>query len=101
MEALFTAFDEDNEGDDALIISLKWGILTNGNDKIDKTAMRKSLMDHMIERITDSAGFEEIDDDPAPCIVDEEGPFKFKGVLEILSHLTNAFGRRSWCQEPE
>jgi len=39
MEALFKAFDESHEGDDALIIPIKWGILTNGNDKIDKSAM--------------------------------------------------------------
>lgn len=35
-----------------------------------------------------------------PCIQDEDGPFRFNGVLEILGHLTNTFGRRSWCQEP-
>lgn len=51
------AFDESNEGDDALIIPIKWGILTNGNEKIDKTAMSKSLSEYLLEKITDQAGF--------------------------------------------
>lgn len=54
----------------------------------------------LVEKVTDQAGFEEVDDDPAPCVEDEEGLWRFKGVLSILAHLTDTFGRRTWCQEP-
>ena len=42
MEALYSAFDESAETSDPCLISIKWGILTNGNDKLDKTALRAS-----------------------------------------------------------
>jgi hypothetical protein len=101
MEALYSAFDESAETSDPCLISIKWGILTNGNDKLDKTALRASFAAMLTEKIEDQAGFEEVDDCPMPCVADEEGLWRFKGVLSILSHLTDTFGRRSWCQEPD
>lgn len=40
MEALYSAFDESAEMSDSCLISIKWGILTNGNDKLDKSGLR-------------------------------------------------------------
>jgi len=40
MEALYSAFDESAEMSDPCLISIKWGILTNGNDKLDKSGLR-------------------------------------------------------------
>jgi hypothetical protein len=36
MEALYGAFDESADGNDALLISIKLGIIMNGNDTVDK-----------------------------------------------------------------
>merc|ERR1712008_341926 len=63
--------------------------------------LRAQFAKMLLEKVTDQAGFEEVDDDPAPCVEDEEGLWRFKGILHILSHLTDTFGRRTWCQEPD
>jgi hypothetical protein len=99
MITLSEAFDESCEGVDAVLIPIKFGVLINGNDSCDKKNLENSLKEYLTERIVDQGGFEEVDDDPAP-IDTESGLFRFKGVLSILTHLTNAFARRAFCGEP-
>ena len=52
----------------------------------------------LVERLTDSAGFEEIDDDPSPINTEgEDEVFRFKGVLDTLSYMLDKFARREIC----
>jgi hypothetical protein len=74
MQTLFNAFDENAM--DAIMIPLKFAILINGNDTIDKSKMTSQFESFLIERLTDSAGFEEIDDDPS-CLMTEDEIFRF------------------------
>jgi hypothetical protein len=101
MEALYSAFDESADGNDALLIPIKLGIIMNGNDTVNKTDMMANCEEYLVDRIVDSAGFIEVDDDPAPIgegEEDEDEIFKFSGILPLLAHITNAFGRRAICQ---
>jgi len=96
MQALFNAFDEN--GVDSIILPLKFAILINGNDKIDKTPMVSEFQSQLVDRLTDSAGFEEIDDDPAPINTESEDEvFRFKGVLDMLAFTLDKFARREMC----
>jgi len=100
MQALFNAFDENAV--DAIMLPLKFAILINGNDTIDKASMVAEFESMLIERLTDSAGFEEIDDDPAPINTESEDEvFRFKGVLDMLAHTLDKFARRDMCQKPD
>jgi hypothetical protein len=93
MNALYEAFDAD--GNDCVAFSVKFGILTNGNDNIDKSKMLKGLCIAIAEVLEERAGFEEIDDDPAPLIDEEESEnFKFGTVLETLGYLLDKMARR-------
>ena len=93
MEALYEAFDED--GNDCITFPVKFGILTNGNDNIDKSKGLKGLCNAIAEVLKERAGFEEIDDDPAPLIDEEESEnFKFGTVLETLGYLLDKMARR-------
>jgi hypothetical protein len=93
MKALYEAFDDD--GNDCVTLSVKFGILTNGNDNIDKSKMLEEICKTIAEVLEERAGFEEIDDDPAP-LIDEEEPenFKFGTVLETLGYLLDKMARR-------
>ena len=56
----------------------------------------------LVERLTDSAGFEEIDDDPSPINTEgEDEVFRFKGVLDTLSYMLDKFARREICQKQD
>jgi len=98
MKSLFNAFDEN--AIDAIMIPLKFAILINGNDTIDKSQMTSQFETLLIERLTDSAGFEEIDDDPS-CIIADEEIFRFKGIFGCLAFMLDKFARRSFCLTPE
>jgi hypothetical protein len=106
MEGLYVAFDESADGNDALLIPIKLGIIMNGNDSVNKQAMIANCEEYLIGRIEDSAGFSEVDDDPAPIGGEGEGSesedeiFKFNGIMPLLAHILNAFGRRPLCQLP-
>jgi hypothetical protein len=93
MKALNSAFDDD--GNDCVTLSVKFGILTNGNDNIDKSTMLEELCSTIAEVLEERAGFEEIDDDPAPLIDEESENFKFGSVLETLGYLLDKMARRS------
>lgn len=100
MQTLFTAFD-DNEVD-AITLPLKFAILINGNDTIDKSKLVSDFQEMLIEKLTDSAGFEEIDDDPCPINTEDESEiFRFKGVLDTLAYILDKFARREICQKPD
>ena len=99
VQALFTAFDEMDIN--CISIPLKFGILINGNEAVDKSSMAKEFESFLIEKLVDQAGFEEIDDDPAPIAGSEEEVFRFKGVLDLLGHVADKFCRRDWCQAPD
>jgi hypothetical protein len=99
MLTLSEAFDESCEGTDAVLIPIKFGVLINGNDSCDKKKLEGAFAKYLTERVVDQGGFEEVDDDPAPIDTESE-VFRFKGVLSILTHLTNTFARRSFCVEP-
>ena len=101
MQALFTAFDEG--GEDCIILPLKFAILINGNDSIDKSKLVSDFQAMLVERLTDTAGFQEIDDDPSPIVGedDSDGLFHFKGVLDTLAYVLDKFARRSFCQAPD
>jgi len=47
MKALYEAFDDD--GNDCVTLSVKFGILTNGNDNIDKSKMLEGLCGTIVE----------------------------------------------------
>jgi len=98
MQTLFSAFDE--SAVDAIMIPLKFAILINGNDTIDKSQLVNDFKGMLVERLTDSAGFEEIDDDPCPINTEDE-VFRFKGVLDTLSYMLDKFARRAICQQPD
>jgi len=77
---------------------VKFGILTNGNDNVVKSKMLEGLCNTIAEVLEEHAGFEQIDDDPAPLIDEEESEnFKFKTVLETLDYLLDKMGRRTQC----
>jgi len=100
MQALFSHFDDNNY--DAIILPLKFAILTNGNDSINKANLVANFQSLLVDRLTDSAGFEEIDDDPSPIGGEEEDDvFRFKGVAETLAFMLDKFARRSMCQEAD
>ena len=99
MQALFTAFDliDDNEVD-AIMLPLKFAILINGNETIDKASMVNDFSSKLVERLTDAAGFEEIDDEPKPMDTENEDEcFRFKGVLDTLAFTLDKFARREMC----
>ena len=100
MQALFNAFDENAV--DAIMLPLKFAILINGNDTIDKSQLVAEFQNLLIERLTDSAGFEEVDDDPSPINTeDADGVFRFKGVLDTVAFMLDKFARRAICQRPD
>jgi len=99
MQTLFNAFDE--SAVDAIILPLKFAILINGNDTIDKSQLVSDFQAMLIDRLTDSAGFEEIDDDPAPIGGGEDEIFHFKGILDTLAYMLDKFARREICQKPD
>ena len=99
MKALFSAFDDD--ANDCVTIPLKLGILTNGNDSIDKSEMMSELELMLGEMLVDRAGFEEIDDDPAPIVGNDSEIFKFNNVLEMLGYFLDKMCRRPQCVLPE
>jgi len=97
MQALFGAFDDSDN--DAIMLPLKFAILTNGNENIDKSNLVEAFQSHLITRLTESAGFEEIDDDVAPINTEEDDEvFRFKGVLDTLAYMLDRFARRDFCQ---
>jgi hypothetical protein len=100
MKALFETFDE--TGNDAAILPVKIAILTNGNDIIDKSGMMASLEVLLSDILVERAGFEEIDDDPAPLIGDDdEEKFKFTSPLEMLGYFLDKMCRRKECIAPD
>lgn len=100
MQTLFNAFDE-NEND-AITLPLKFAVLINGNDTIDKSAMSAELEKALVEKLVDSAGFEEIDDDPSPVVGgDEDEVYRFRGVLDAVATMLNKFARRSICTKQD
>jgi len=82
------------------MLPLKFAILINGNDTIDKSQLVSDFKGMLIERLTDSAGFEEIDDDPCPINTEEE-VFRFKGVIDTISYMLDKFARRDICQKAD
>ena len=99
MQTLFSAFDE--SAADNVILPLKFAILINGNDTIDKSQLVQEFQDLLVEKLKDSAGFEEIDDDPSPIVGGEDELFRFKGVLDILGYTLDKFARREICQKAD
>lgn len=52
----------------------------------------------LVERLTDNAGFEEIDDDCGPIATGEEDEvFRFKGTLDLMAFMLDKFARRALC----
>lgn len=99
MKALFSAFDDD--ANDCVTIPVKLGVLTNGNDSIDKSEMMAELESMLSDMLIERAGFEEIDDDPAPLVDNDSEAFKFNNVLEMLGYLLDRMCRRPQCVLPE
>jgi hypothetical protein len=98
MKALFNAFDESEN--DTILLPLKFSILANGNETLDKSELVSELESILVERLVDSAGFEEIDDDPSPIggeDDDEDSVFRFQGSLDLLAYILDKYGRRDWC----
>ena len=95
MTQLFDAFEEES---DAIDIPMKFGILTNGNETINKKELVSKFTEMLKERLVDSAGFSEIDEEVG-CLVgdDDSDMFRFKGALDVIGHITNIFTRREWC----
>lgn len=86
MVTLFNSFN----GNNSVAVGIKFGVLTNGNETIDKSKMASDLKSLLVTWTKAKSGF----DTPAR---DENDVFKFAGAFELIGHLTNAFGRRDWC----
>jgi len=86
MVTLFNTFG----GKNCVSVGIKFGVLTNGNDTIDKTKMAADLKTLLVQWIKQNSGFDKKRDD--------DDVFKFSGAFELIGHLTNSFGRRDWCQ---
>lgn len=64
--------------------------------------MMGELESLLCEILVERAGFEEIDDDPAPLISEDDGEnFKFANVLSMLGYLLDKMCRRSQCVAPD
>ena len=63
--------------------------------------MAEQFENLLIEKLVDGAGFEEIDDDPAPIAGGEDEIFRFKGVCDLIGFMADKFCRRDWCQDPD
>jgi hypothetical protein len=87
MVSLYNAFN----GSNCVAVGIKFGVLTNGNETIDKSKMSADLKSLLVSWLKTKSGF-----DTAP--LDEDSMFKFSGAFQLIGHLTNAFGRRDWCQ---
>ena len=96
---MFPEFDQTENN--SIILPLKFGILINGNESIDKSKMAENFENVLVEKLVDSAGFEEIDDDPAPIAGGEDEVFRFKGVCDLICYMADKFCRRDWCQAPD
>jgi hypothetical protein len=90
MVTLFNAFP----GMTPVSIGLKFGVLTNGNETINKTAMAGTLQVLLVDWLSRCSGFDEVNSSTQT----DDDVFRFKGAFELLGHLLNAFGRREWCQ---
>lgn len=74
-------------------MAVKFGVLTNGNDaKVDKAKMSGQLQSLMADWLQMNSGL-----DAASGADDDDEIFRFKGALDLIGHLTNAFGRREIC----
>jgi hypothetical protein len=90
MATLFNAFP----GFTPVSIGLKFGVLTNGNETINKTSMAKTLQVQLVDWLTRCSGFDEVNSSTQT----DDDVFRFRGAFELLGHLINTFGRREWCQ---
>lgn len=92
MQTLYTTYDETEEP--LLMLPIKLGILINGNAKLpEPQKLIEILQAYIVERIVETAGIEEVDEDCLP-LGDESEMFRFNGNLEILGHLVNRFVRK-------
>ena len=87
MVSLFNTFN----GNNCVSVGIKFGVLTNGNETIDKNKMAADLKSLLVSWLKAKSGF-----DTAP--LDEDSMFRFSGAFQLIGHLTNTFGRRDWCQ---
>lgn len=88
MSTLFDAFQSNLLVDAAC----KFGVLTN-DSPVDKSKMATHFEKLLTEWLRNCSGFVEIN-----TTVEDDETFKFRGALEVIAHLLNAFGRREWCQ---
>lgn len=89
MQSLFNAY----KGKTVINASIKFGVLTNGNETIKKDAMLKELQALLVDWLKTDSGFF------TPAHDDDE-MYSFKGVFELIGHLTNSFCRRELCLAP-
>jgi len=91
MSTLFDAFQSNLLVDAAC----KFGVLTN-DSTVDKSKMATHFEKLLTEWLRNCSGFVEIN--ASARHVENDENFKFRGAIEVISHLMNAFGRREWCQ---
>lgn len=89
MMTLFNTF----KGANTTSVSIKFGILTNGNETIEKTKMAKELLTLLVSWLQSDNGLEE-----KTISNQDDEIFRFRGAFELIGHLTNSFARREWCQ---
>ena len=72
-------------------VSIRMGVLTNGNESIDKKQIAAGLKSMLTDYMTKSSGFD------SPRDLDDDEVFRFSGAFDLTCHLMNAFCRRDWC----
>lgn len=70
MVSLYNAFN----GSNCVAVGIKFGVLTNGNETIDKSKMSADLKSLLVSWLKTNSGF-----DTAP--LDEDSMFKFSGAF--------------------
>lgn len=87
MTTLFNSFEDEKS---AANISVKFGVLINGNDNVNKAELAQKLQKLLIEWLQMNSGFD-------TQSVSDDDVFKFRGAFDLIGHLTNTFGRREMC----
>lgn len=90
MQTLFSAY----KGKTVINAAIKFGVLTNGNETIKKDAMLKEFQALLVDWLKTGSGF-------FTKAHDDDEMFTFKGVFELIGHLSNTFCRRDLCLSPQ
>ena len=69
-------------------IGVKFGVLMNGNETVDKKSIATDLKSILVAYLQKQSGFGD------PLGIES----KFSGAYDLLCHLLDKYARRDWCQ---